>query len=286
MPPLNSKIPEFIQNEFNENEFDEVDLILSTSENFNYPKLNSNKAWNNLSNQLSVPSIPFYKTNVMKWAVAAVLFMTIGVGVYFLNNNNTATQLVYNSQNKIQTIKLEDGSIVYLNRNSQLTVIKLEHDFRQVKIEGEARFEVSHNQSPFEVIASDKVIRVLGTVFNVKNINNTPFEVALFSGKIELEANDYSMDLTPGYKLVEQKGEFFKDNIEYEKSNDWLDNKLVFKEAVLSDIINELETVYQVKFDYNADLNKEKLSISFEGLSANDAAKLLSKTLNSTFTIK
>lgn len=286
MSSENSNIPEFLRNEFTENELVEVDKILSISTKFNYPDLNTNKAWSKLNSQISGTVVPFYKTNIMKWAIAAVLFISVGASVYFLNLNTTAPELVYNSQNKIKTVKLEDGSVVYLNRNSQLTVLRLEPEMRQVKIEGEARFEVSHNKSPFEVIASDKVIRVLGTVFNVKNKLNSPFEVALFSGKVELEAAHYSMDLTPGFKLIEQNGEFVKDNIEYEKSNDWLDNKLIFKEALLSDIISELETVYQVKFDYNTNLNTEKISISFEGLSANDAALLLSKTLNSTFTVK
>ncbi len=281
-----SHIPEFIRNEFTDSELIEVDKILTSSSQFNYPILDSNKAWSKISNQVSVPVIPFYKTVFMKWAVAAVLFIAVGAGVYFMNTNSTNTQVVYNSQNKIKTVELEDGTKVYLNTNSQLTVIRLDNQIRQVKLEGEARFEVSHNKGPFEVVASDKLVRVLGTVFNVKNKLNFPFELALFSGKVELEAANVSMDLEPGYKLIEKQGEFIKDNIEYEKNNDWLDNKLVFKEALLSDIISELESAYQVKFEYNTKLNSEKISISFEGLSAKDAASLLTKTLNSNFTIK
>ncbi len=65
-------------------------------------------------------------------------------------------------------LTLGDGSMVWLNAGSSLRFpVSFTDSTRQVYLEGEAYFQVSHNGKPFIVTSGDMDVRVLGTSFNV-----------------------------------------------------------------------------------------------------------------------
>ena len=64
------------------------------------------------------------------------------------------------------------------------------------------------------------------------------------------------------------------------------DSKLIFENEELYKIILALEAQYNITFEYDRKLKGEKLTLTFNQLSANQAAELLSKTLNSKVMVK
>lgn len=86
-----------------------------------------------------------------------------------------------------RSIKLADGSIVVLNTNSKMAVsytqiarnIRLDH--------GEALFTVAKNKHrPFIVMASDTVVRAVGTSFTVRRLPERPIQVLVEEGVVEV----------------------------------------------------------------------------------------------------
>jgi transmembrane sensor len=85
-----------------------------------------------------------------------------------------------------RSITLPDGTVLFLNTNSQVRV-RLGRQHRDIDlIRGEARFQVARNpQRPFVVVTADATIRALGTVFNVAMAKEGT-QVAVLEGRVEL----------------------------------------------------------------------------------------------------
>lgn len=86
-------------------------------------------------------------------------------------------------------VKLPDGSRVKLNANSVLIApAKFEKDRREVKLEGEALFDVREDPArPFTIVSGEVQTRVLGTSFNVRAYKDEQtVEVAVVSGKVSV----------------------------------------------------------------------------------------------------
>jgi len=110
------------------------------------------------------------------------------------NQNTMASELVYNkivvpNGAKSQLI-LSDGTEVWLNAGS---TFRYPNNFlaktREVYLEGEAYFDVAHNQDKlFVVKTSDIDVKVYGTKFNVKAYpDENNIKTTLVSGKVAIE---------------------------------------------------------------------------------------------------
>ena len=99
------------------------------------------------------------------------------------------------------TITLSDGTEVLLSANSRLEYSKsFSADKREVKLVGEARFNVAKDaERPFIVHTRQLQTQVLGTVFDVKAYPQTPADVTLYEGKVEVSLNgDAPQLMQPG----------------------------------------------------------------------------------------
>jgi ferric-dicitrate binding protein FerR (iron transport regulator) len=95
------------------------------------------------------------------------------------------------------------------------------------------------------------------------------------------------VSLLPGDYLEEiGLGDFRITRISDSRASVWMDGNLSFDNTLLSEMVKVLEDTYKVKFKYDESLSNEKLTITFAGLSAEQAAELLGKTLNSNVSIQ
>ena len=105
-------------------------------------------------------------------------------------------------------VVLEDGTKVYLNSSSTLKYpTSFTGDSRQVVLEGEAYFEVTHDpDKPFIVKTSDMNIVVRGTSFNVNAYSDyKTTRTTLVNGKIEVECSGNTHIVLPGQQIVFEK---------------------------------------------------------------------------------
>lgn len=124
-------------------------------------------------------------------AAAAVLLVFFSVLGYRLNVLRNIV-LIENSDSKTERVMLPDGTTIWLYEGSNLSYnAKRYIDKREVKLNGEADFDVTSNRlHPFTLICPKITIRVLGTVFNVKDFaSEANAETTLAEGAIELTLN-------------------------------------------------------------------------------------------------
>jgi len=184
-----------------------------------------------------------------------------------MSNANTAgeskmNEVVIPFGNKSQLV-LPDGTKVWLNAGSRMAFPnKFSGKKREVFLEGEAYFEVTHNaEVPFLVNTSDISIKVLGTKFNVSAYKSDKVaETVLLEGKVTVK------DLSSiGFMSKEtllapnQKASFNKDNksilVNTEADADfaiaWTEGWFKFSQQNLNTVLNKLQRYYNVQFEYD-----------------------------------
>lgn len=182
------------------------------------------------------------------------------------------------------SITLPDGTLVWLNEESKLTYpARFSADSRQVKLEGEGYFEVMRNKkSPFCVETDGMYIHVLGTRFDVKNYGNRPqMETTLLSGKVKvfLPKTSQSIVLEPNETLTQDKrsGAANIEQVEAEEHIIWINEKLVFTNEKLSDILRKMKHWYGIEIVCEKDVPLNmRLSFTVRKESKEEIFKLLS----------
>ena len=268
-----------------------IQEILNVSEGFAYPESKVSNNWVKLkaeieglpvAEQRKVSMVPM----IIRWSVAAMLVVAVSLSIWKFNSGNSKSEFVYSTDKDLKVLNLADGSKITLNSFSKLITNDLSTDAREVVLIGEAFFEVSHNETPFIVKTERGNINVTGTKFSVKNRLNMPLQVALAEGQVIFKSDKKTITLKPGEIITaKDKNTIFKSATSI-ATYSWIDSKLVFENEVLSTIITSLENQYNVKFDYDTSLKNERLTLTFDHLSATQAAELLSRTLNSKVNIQ
>lgn len=170
-------------------------------------------------------------------------------------------QTVSSRQGMVTKFDLADGTKVWLNSSSELQFpIHFTGNLREVKLKGEAYFEVTKNENqPFRVNAKDLNIDVLGTSFNVINYDNdTKSEVILVKGKVKLVSQkdqvkkEYGI-MHPGQRAVYNRElqKVFTQEVEVDKYTAWRDGTLIFRDDSMEDVVKRLSRWYNVEIVIN-----------------------------------
>ena len=128
------------------------------------------------------------------YKIAAVLFVFFGVAtilIFLLKPSNVSFITVTNPSGKIQLVTLPDSSKVWLNASTILRYAASFRNDRQVRLEGEAYFEVAHDAGhPFVIVAGDLNATVLGTSFNIKAFTaDASTKISVISGRVKVTEN-------------------------------------------------------------------------------------------------
>jgi len=151
---------------------------------------------------------------------------------------------------------LPDGSHVWLNSGSVLEYpVAFAHDKRQVKLTGEAFFDVKKDPlHPFIVNAGKLNIEVKGTRFNVCNyLNESNSEITLESGSVRLFAGSYTDDKTlalikPGERalLSNSNDKLSVSKVDVEKHTSWKEGQLIFRDDKMDEVVLKLNRKFNV----------------------------------------
>lgn len=264
--------------------------IFDASANFQYPVSNVTQNWSTLkaslnSNVLVVEQNKTKQVFMFKWLAAAIVLLVLSFSLYQYFAPEKDYNAVFATLDKPNSFLLPDGSIIKLNKNTRVNVLKLNKNERRLKLEaGEALFEVIHNETPFSVETNQGQINVTGTVFNVKIQGENKTRVSLLGGKINFESKTEIIELIPGQTLDVVNGKI--DVVLNNNPIAWQNHQLAFSNEELSTIILKLNEYYNVNFIYPEKLSKEKITITFDNLTAQEAAKLLSETISDEVVLK
>ncbi|MGF1635692.1 MAG: FecR family protein [Cyclobacteriaceae bacterium] len=263
----------------------EFDLEKVKSKVMNYAKrdLSSKKAYEDVR-----PTKIFKIGNLLRYAATLAVFITVAYLThhFILLPALMPTPEAYNhlvtKPGEHKKIKLEDGSLITLNGNSEIKFPKsFDKDIRKAYIKGEAFFEVQSDENrPFIVHIDSLRIKVLGTTFNVNAFAEEAIVVSLIEGKVLLEADKFNqpVQLHPQKQITVKKSDFEYDISAFNNTSTvgWKDRIFVFENMPLVQILNQLENSYGVEFSYdlksigkcriNAEFNNESIWTIMEGI--------------------
>lgn len=163
-------------------------------------------------------------------------------------------------------LQLADGTNVWLNAGSSLKYPVSFHDStRQVMLDGEAYFEVSHDGSPFIVTAGNMNTRVLGTSFNVSAYSDDAAIVTtLVEGKVSVElVNHAGSDQGRTILAPDEQATFTLSTAEISVARvnsssyiSWMKGKMEFHNESLETVMKRLARWYD--FDYRFENSEAK----------------------------
>lgn len=192
------------------------------------------------------------------------------------------------------TLQLADGTGVWLNAGSSLRFpVSFTDSTRQVFLEGEAYFEVSHNGKPFVVSSGDMDIRVLGTSFNVSSYSDeSEFKTTLVEGKVSVSyspgGNEQSLSriLNPSQQaILDRSGSVIsitEVNTSYYTS--WMQGKLEFNNEHLDQVMKRLSRWYDFSYEFE---NSEAKGFHFTArLNREESISSILKMLEMTTDVK
>jgi transmembrane sensor len=142
-------------------------------------------------------SAPRTRIGIWLTAAAAMLFFAVTSPYLFKYTHMAPSSEVYVTQvGEQRTVKLEDGSIVYMNTASRIEA-HFTRSARQLRlVRGEALFDVAHDSArPFLVAVDNNLIRAIGTQFNVYRRADLT-TVAVLEGVVGLSVVDSPDDKT------------------------------------------------------------------------------------------
>ena len=151
---------------------------------------------------------------------------------------------------------LPDGSHVWLNSGSVLEYpVAFANDIRQVKLTGEAFFDVKKDPShPFIVNAGKINVEVKGTRFDVCNYpHESRSELTLESGSVRLFEGEYKDEKTvalikPGERalLDNNTDKLTVSRVDVEKHTSWKEGLLIFRDDKMDEVVLKLNRKFNV----------------------------------------
>lgn len=221
-------------------------------------------------------------------AIAASLVLLLAAGIWWWQAVTTPEVIAYTTvENEKRMYWLPDSSQVWLNENSHLSfAADFDENHRVVALTGEAFFEVREAEGRrFTIFSQGAKTEVIGTSFNLSAYPGEPVKVQVVSGKVAFapENEDNAVFLEPGYQAVLEGEEIVdtKSRIQDPNFRAWQNQRLLFNNTSLQEVIRLLEEVYNTEIKLtNPDLANCRYTATFEGDSLDEILHVLSVTGN------
>ncbi len=158
-------------------------------------------------------------------------------------------------------VTLSDGTKVMLNANSTLEYPASFDDaeVREVRLKGEAHFEVTKNpHRPFVVKAGEMQTQVLGTIFDVKAYRKDAPKVTLMQGKVKVSNADTEVEMRPGQTATLQADKIVVSKAS-PSASDWLEGDFDMDQVTLAEAMSDIGAWYNKTVVFQSQANMGKL---------------------------
>lgn len=222
---------------------------------------NQNESWDAISSKLEKPKVQLIINRY--WMVAAGFLLVFGLGMMIRYQllQKPQEQFSYLAETRIEvppgqmsSVVLPDGTSVHLNSGTKLVYSgKFISGEREVKLEGEAYFDVTKDQMhPFVIKTKELDFKVYGTSFNIqaypdeKEIITTLVEGSL--GIIGLSGSELTR-LVPNENATYRTGDrkLLVEKVNPDMFTSWKDGSVTFRDEKLKDIARKIERWYNVE---------------------------------------
>jgi transmembrane sensor len=199
------------------------------------------------------------KRTIYSWLQYAAVFIAavtiLFSAHYFLSSkyNQELQQMTYSTKKgSVSEIKLNDGSSIWLNSCTNLTIKKFRNGETSIKLDGEAYFDLLPDKNrKLTIDIGYFKIHDIGTKFNVRAYSSeNEILTNLIEGQINFTENsgDIITSIKPGeianFNIADKKMKISR--IDPQISTAWKDGKFVFIDKTLEEICSELKNWYDV----------------------------------------
>lgn len=227
--------------------------------------------------------------------VAATIALAIGFFISFLllpeKSPDRSEVTMRTLPGQKSEVALPDGSLVWLNGESSLTYYTdFQRNNREVRLSGEAFFDVAHTGGMFTVNSGGIQVQVHGTAFNVKAYRESDIQVSLQEGNVTvhtLESGRLLAHLTPGQKV----------SIDYHtqtpvvapcdagNENLWRHGTLKITDEPLAQLIEKMERWYGVNITFEGNSKEIRYWLTIKTESLTEILALINKTTPINYSI-
>ena len=266
----------------------ENNKYFTKKENSNYTEqFDVDAAWKKFSNKnINTKTIKRNKkNNFMRIAASTILLVGVSIIGYFVSSNvfNNDKYSEINSKNELKEVILPDGSIVSLNKNSNIKFPEVFGNKRIVEFSGEGFFKISKNpKSPFIIKSNNSEISVLGTSFNVNAKDKKNISVTVKTGKVKFAKNKNEHVIL----VAGEFGEIKNNNLSKSKNLNknflsWKTKQFIYKNDKLKKVISDFNKVYNVNIaTSSADIEDLLISTTIKNKTINMALDIICKSNN------
>lgn len=254
-------------------------------------------------NSFLAEDVPVRKMN-FRWLQIAAVFFTLLVSGLFMRNRFTKKPLKPETFTEISSLRgvkkeitLKDGTTVFLNSGSSIFISsRFGEDKREVKLTGEAFFQVHHDASKPFVIHSGKLqTTVLGTSFDIRAYpEDEQLKISVATGKVKVEGKGtsskpalYAKALIHNQALVYNR---VKDShrvtaVNSDSVSSWRTNHLIFENASYEEIARSLGRWYNLDVTLTAHHDLKRYTLSFYNERADKVLNVLSNLTGMTYSM-
>lgn len=215
--------------------------------------------------------------------IAASLLLVLAIGNFYFNNEVAPTR--YSSADAVQSIHLEDGTLISLKEKSNMIHSIVSGD-QIIDLNGEAFFNVAKQKdSQFLINTNQGTVKVIGTRFTVFNLVNST-TIAVQEGIVSYTSGDEIFKLLQGDQLIHDKGGIHLSKVNEINIGSWVSKKLVFNNVQASQVFKEIESHFGIRFMYKNAHNTSytcAVSATFENQTIDQILKELSLTIGLEF---
>lgn len=289
-PPEQDLVDEWINSsEANRHYFRHFQLIWNESQKLSTTAaVEENKAWLLFQRRIKKGEAARYSIKGFGWwRIAASILIIAGIAwiVSSLLEKGSVEPPIINiaSLNDVKRDTLPDGSYATLNKNSVITYsAAFKGKTRKVQLKGEAFFNVKPNkQKPFIIDVNGVQVKVTGTSFNVKSLNDET-EVIVETGIVQVTKGDTTIELKAGERvLFEAAGTTAQKELWNDKLyNYYVSRTFVCDNTPLWKLVEKLNEAYDANIRIARDeLKKIPLTVTFADESLDVILNIIRQTL-------
>jgi ferric-dicitrate binding protein FerR (iron transport regulator) len=228
-------------------------------------KLNDISIWQTTATEnkkvkKSKPSLKQWYIEVLKYA-AILLIAFISCYCFFSNPEQeiqTVMQTIDVPAGQRVKVTLVDGTTVWLNAKTKLTFPnQFSENVRNVTIDGEGFFDVSHNESKPFIVNTDKYnIKVLGTKFNLMAYSEKEiFKTSLLEGAVEIlyPGCTKGINIKPNEQISLKNNQLVISPISCMNHFLWKDGIISFNNESFPEMAEKLELYFDLKIEIKND---------------------------------
>lgn len=260
---------------------DEFDLFINLSEVD--LEVDVDSGWNKLNNKIAGTNNSSFSI-YLKIAASIILFAGLGIYIFLSINAEKYSAEIAKTSNHTQQLMLKDGSVVTLAPYSELYYSSQFTTSRNLILKGEAFFEVTKSNIPFNIESPNGEVSVLGTSFDMEDRGLIKVYVA--EGKVEVKTKTDNKQLVKGEQVISNKyGKLVHSKFSNENVFAWKSGNFNFNNESLENIIPYLEKHYSVTFDVKKSLLSCKLTIELNQLTIDEVSEIIATLLNAKSSI-